>query len=263
MERQDGTASLKSIPVFLAGVFFLSIPFWTLGAVVDKPLLPGLPISALMVIVPTLVAAFVTARRRGSAAVWALFRRAIDIQQLSPWAWPVALCTMPTVMLASGLWLTVSGQDIPQFEFNPGQTVILLGVFFLAATAEEIGWTGFATDPLLRSTGIFTTGLLIGAAAALWHFIPLTQADRSISWIAWWTLGTVMRRILMVWVYARGGGSVFGASLFHAMSNVSWMLFPIMGSHYDPRSTALASTLIVVLVAAIETMSRARSGADS
>jgi hypothetical protein len=31
---------------------------------------------------------------------------------------------------------------------------------------------------------------------------------------------------------------VFAASLFHAMCNLSWMLFPSYGSHYDPRIVA-------------------------
>jgi len=38
-------------------------------------------------------------------------------------------------------------------------------------------------------------------------------------------------------MYNNDGGSVFGAAVCHAMINVSWMLFPNYGSHWDPRIT--------------------------
>lgn len=47
------------------------------------------------------------------------------------------------------------------------------------------------------------------------------------------------------------GGSVFAAALFYAMRNVSWLMFPNFGSHYDPRVagpiTALAAGLVTLL----------------
>lgn len=39
------------------------------------------------------------------------------------------------------------------------------------------------------------------------------------------------------------------ARLFHAMTNVSWQLFPNNGSHYDPRITGLIVTAVAALVA--------------
>ncbi len=60
--------------------------------------------------------------------------------------------------------------------------------------------------------------------------MPLLQAQRSTSWIAWWSLGTVSSRVLIVWVCNNAGKSVFAASLFHAVENLSWLWFPAMGS---------------------------------
>ena len=85
---------------------------------------------------------------------------------------------------------------------------------------------------------------------AIWHWVPLIQADRSLSWIAWGSLGTVAQRVLIVWLYNNTGKSVFAAALFHDMSNVSWQLFPNYGSHWDPRIVGL----IVAFVAAIVTI---------
>ena len=65
------------------------------------------------------------------------------------------------------------------------------------------------------------------------------QAHRSPAWIAWWCLSTVAVRVLIVWLYNNTGKSVFAEALFHGMINVKCFLFPIYGSHYDPRITDL------------------------
>jgi len=49
-------------------------------------------------------------------------------------------------------------------------------VFFVSALAEEIGWTGYATEPLMHRWGIVSASLLLGLVWSVWHFIPLLQA---------------------------------------------------------------------------------------
>ncbi|MEU1631105.1 CPBP family glutamic-type intramembrane protease [Streptomyces sp. NPDC020096] len=46
-------------------------------------------------------------------------------------------------------------------------------VFLLAAACEELGWSGYATDPMLRRWGLLTTGVLLGGFWGLWHVVPL------------------------------------------------------------------------------------------
>ena len=55
-------------------------------------------------------------------------------------------------------------------------------------------------------------------------------------------------RVLITWLYNNTGGSVFVAVLFHAMINVTWQLFPINGSYYDPRVTGLITAAVAVIV---------------
>ena len=66
--------------------------------------------------------------------------------------------------------------------------------------------------------------------------------------IAWWSLGTVAYRVIITWLYNNTGKSVFVAVLFHAMINVTWQLFPINGSYYDPQVTSLIGAAIAVVV---------------
>jgi hypothetical protein len=74
------------------------------------------------------------------------------------------------------------------------------------------------------------------------------QADRSLVWIAWQCLTLVASRVLHVWVYNNAGKSVFITALGHAISNISWQLFPNQGSHYDPRITGLLTASAAIMV---------------
>ncbi len=230
---------------FFVLMFLLSVPFWAYGALLGDQLLPGLPLSALMVVCPAIAAGVLAFRADGSAGLTALLRRAVDAPRMRAWAWPVAVGTMPLVMALSAVALMVSGRTLPPAEISLVQVVGLLALFLLAATLEELGWTAYATGDLVKRQGMVVAGLIIGTVAVVWHLIPLLQVDRPWDWIAWWALGTMARRQIIVWLYVRGGKSVFSASLFHAMNNVSWMLFPVMGSHYDPVTTALILCLLV------------------
>ncbi len=88
--------------------------------------------------------------------------------------------------------------------------------------------------------------IIIGVVWAAWHWVALVQADRSAEWIFWWTLWTVALRILMVWLYNTSGESVFGISAFHAMTNVSWQIYPVQGSYFDPEVAALVAGVVAV-----------------
>jgi hypothetical protein len=67
----------------------------------------------------------------------------------------------------------------------------------------------------------------------------------------------------MVWLYQHAGKSVFAATIFHAMINLSWQLFPINGSFYDPQVFAFATLgLAVVMFVARRLVTRGRTSAE-
>ena len=108
---------------------------------------------------------------------------------------------------------------------------MLFAVFFVAALCEELGWAGYVTDPLQVRFGALGGSLLLGVVWAVWHFIPLLEAQRALVWIAWWSLGTVSSRVIITWLYNNTGRSVFVATLFHTMMNITWQLFPTNGDY--------------------------------
>jgi uncharacterized protein len=104
--------------------------------------------------------------------------------------------------------------------------------------------------PLMRRRGWRTSAssLTIGLIWAVWHYIPLLEAGRTPAWIAWWSLGTVAARAIIVWLYDNTGGSVLAAAVFHDMVNVTYSLFPANGSYYNPAVTGVIEAAIAVAI---------------
>jgi uncharacterized protein len=126
---------------------------------------------------------------------------------------------------------------IPEIAF--GQTFLYFAAFFIGAIGEELGWQGYAYPRLRNSTPVFGSALILGIIWALWHVVPFVEMGRSTNWITWHLLGTVALRFIIVWLFERTGKSILVAVLFHTMINLTWALFPIEGSFYDPLVTFL------------------------
>lgn len=237
---------------FFLLVFTLSIPFWLLGATTELQLLPGLPVSSLMVLSPLLAASILVYREHKFEGLVQLITRAVDFRRVGAKIWfaPIILL-MPGIMLLSYGLMHLMGLPLPVAQFPVLGALVMFLLFFIAAVCEELGWSAYAIDPMQDRLGALRAGILLGLIWAAWHVIPLLQADRSTAWISWWCLGTVAQRVLIVWLYNNTGKSVFAAILFHAMSNISWQLFPNYGSHYDPRITSLITLIVAVTVAMI------------
>jgi hypothetical protein len=239
LSNSSTTANRSPLKFFLL-VFALSVPFWVLGAVTGLQLLPGLPVSSLMVFSPLLAASILVYRENKAEGVKALLRRSFDYPRLRAKTWYIPIIfLMPAIMVMTYGLMRLTDFPLPRPQFPVLTALALLLASFVAALGEELGWTGYIMDPLQDRWYAVQAGIILGLVWALWHIIPLMQAHRSLAWIACWSLGTVAARILYVWLYNNTGKSVFAAALFHATGNVSWLLFPNLGSHYDPCVTGL------------------------
>lgn len=243
------TVRSTSLLTFFLLVFALSLPFWLAGALTAFQLLPSLPVSALMVVCPVTAAVILVSREHPSGGVKELLERAFDFQRVKAKRWygPTILL-MPGIMVLSYSTLRLMGVPLPAPVFSVGTILALLAAFFLGALGEELGWSGYAIAPLQERFGALWGALLLGGVWAGWHVVPLLEAHRSLSFIVWWSLGTVASRVIIVWLYNNTGRSVFIAALFHAMINLTWQLFPINGSSYDPRVTSVILAIVAVVV---------------
>jgi membrane protease YdiL (CAAX protease family) len=221
---------------FFLLVFALSVPLWLIGAVTPLQLLPGLPVSSLMVFCPLIAASILVYGEDKTTGVTELLKRSFDYRRIRAKVWYV-----PTVLLMPGIAILAYGLmrlvrlPLPTPQFPGLAVLVMFLVFFIAALGEEVGWSGYV----------------------------FAQADRSPTWIAWQCLTLVASRVLLVWLYNNTGKSVFATALCHAMQNVSWQLFPNQGSHYDPRITGLITALAAVIVTVVwgsRTLARIRNG---
>lgn len=241
-----------SLALFFVLVFVVAIPFYIAGALTSVRLLPGLPVSALILICPTLAASIVMYREKGPAGVRALLKRSLDFNRLHPKTWLVPiLFLMPAVTILEYVLMRALDLPLPAPHVSLQRGALLLAPLFVAALAEELGWSGYAIEALQARWNALTSALLLGSVWAVWHVVPLIQAGRSPTWIAWWSLGTVALRVLMTWLYSSAGRSVFGAALFHSTINLSWQMFPNDGSHWDPRLNAILISACAIAVTLI------------
>jgi membrane protease YdiL (CAAX protease family) len=205
------------------------------------------PYSLVMVANPLVAAALLTWREAGPAGVKRLLARAFDYRRIEhrSWYFPILLL-MPALMALEYAWLRWTGAPVMPVGVPLPMLSAYLLVFLALAIGEEVGWSGYALDPVQERYGALAAGVLIGAVWGLWHLVPYLLANTP-SWAAGQFATTVLIRVLMVWIYNNTGGSVFGMVLFHAIINLAEV--PDYGFRYDPvlMSLLLAVTTAVVV----------------
>ena len=234
---------------FFAWVLALSVPFYVWGVLAPVRGLPfGLPATAAMVVVPALLATIMTAPRRGTATGRALWRRVLDTDRIEDTrCLAAAVLIMPLTSFAAYVSMALLGLPLPDALHVPLEQIpLMIMVYVIGAVFEEIGWTAYATEPLQERHGVLGGGIVIGLVWALWHVVPWWFGQRhALSWVAGQAAATVLTRVIMGFIYARCGRSLFLAIIFHAMINISYSLFPNSGSHYNP--IVLASVLMPIV----------------
>jgi membrane protease YdiL (CAAX protease family) len=228
---------------FFLLVFALSIPFWLM-----QP--RDWPISA-SVGAPLLAALILVYREEGGGpGVRRILSRVFDQWRIRNKIWNVPIIfLMPLIYLLTYLVMCLMGLPFPDEPYFPFLLIPLLFVlFFIFAIGEEVGWTGYVTDPMQERWSALTSSIILGLVTAIWHSVPLIQMGRTPTWIAWWALSSVSIRILTVWVYNNTRRSLFAAILFHAMNNLSFALFPNYGSHWNPAVDGVITAIAAVIV---------------
>ncbi|MFJ2894122.1 CPBP family intramembrane glutamic endopeptidase [Streptomyces sp. NPDC087218] len=253
----DREAGRRRTPlVFFALVTVASVPFWALAALVDStgraPI--GLPVSALMFVCPVAVASVLIHRREGRAGVVRLLKRAADFSRAPrKGRYVAAVVLMPAIAVTAWLIAGLPGAGTGDSSLPLAAVPVLAVLFLIAAAAEELGWTAYATDPMLRRWGAVNTGVLLGVFWGAWHLVPLIQAHHGAVWIVGWFATTVAVRVVMVLLHLSTGRSVLSVICVHASLNVCAAMTPGYGldrmSLITGGLTVLTAVLVAVLVA--------------
>jgi uncharacterized protein len=256
LPAEPGTQRGRRSPLrFFVLVFALSTPFWLLGAVTGRRLTADLPISSFIWVCPAVAAWILVYRENGAAGVTELLGSALDVRRVKAKGWfAPALLLTPGVLALTYPVMRWLGLPLPTVRVPVLAAVGVFLGFLVAAEFEELGWSGYALDPLQERWNAFRAAVLLGSVCAVFHYVPLLQQGRSAGWIAWWSLFTVAHRVLITWIYNNTGRSVLAAALMHTMTNLLWigpfLDFGPGGYPYDAqRISALLMTVAAAAVA--------------
>jgi membrane protease YdiL (CAAX protease family) len=260
-----GASSKRSPLKFFLLVFVISAPFFLMGPIAEEklPLPFNLPVDALVLVCPMIAALILVHRENGSDGVKQLLKRSLDYKRIKRKIWYVPIFfLMPGIIVLEYGLMKLMGMSIPNFHFPVLMLPAFFVLFFIGAIGEEMGWTGYATDPLQDQWTAIDASLILGTVWAIWHVTPFVQAQYTPIWVLGQSVTTVALRVLIVWIYNNTGKSVFAAIAFHAMANVSELvLFPIYGSYYDPAIAFIimaVTAAIVIFLWGPETLARFR-----
>lgn len=139
-------------------------------------------------------------------------------------------------------------QAIPDVQspiyFIPG----LFLTFFILGFGEEVGWMGYAFDPMQKKSGSIKASIVLGLIWALWHlpfYIFMVDDFSSILFMLICLFGI---RIILARIYNNTNQSVFAVICAHSIFNVSISVTP---NYQIPSGIILTSVLIMITVVVI------------
>lgn len=255
-------AERSALPFFVL-VLALAAPLWLVSDRLGVIGALRIPVSDLaLAFTPMLVALGLTAWRGGLREAAALLGRAFNPASIRGARWAtVALLLPPLVYLASWSLMRLSGADHPIPTPNLPRLALLLALFLLLAAGEEVGWMGYAFEPLQRRFGPLGASLLIAIPWWLGHLPSMAAIGVSVGDMGWWILGALGLRVIMTWLYNGSGASLFAMVLFHALLNLSRIaVFPSVGAHYIGAYQAVAYLLVGATAAVVLWATHGRLG---
>jgi len=228
----------------------LYIPFVVFARV---QVLPNTSLVNFGALIPTMAALILIYRENKISGVKELLKRSFDFQRIKSKIWylPIFLLYPCIVAVQYGIAI-MFGLQVPSPHFSFWIPIMFV-IVFIAALGEELGWMGYAFEPMQERLGTLKASVLLGVVWAAIHIPLFSVAGASPYWIMWQCIYIAVTRVLFVWIYSNTGKSLFAVSAIHATFNISWQFFPPSGgllvpSFYDPRNLALTVIILTVIV---------------
>jgi membrane protease YdiL (CAAX protease family) len=235
-------------------VYGLSAPFWILQTFIKQSGLPlNIPITDIFAaFMPLAAACILVGREGGSSEVRALLGRVFDFRRITKVRWYAVIFLLPVVIFAA-IYLILLTLNMPlpnDWNVSLFAIPLLLTFFFLGAIGEEVGYMGYAFEPMQKRFGALSAALFMGVPWAVWHYPSILEQGHGFVWILWGTLGTVAFRIILVWIYNNTNASLFACIVFHALYNTGRVIFP-QGNGLNPLVDHPAVHYLVIAVIAL------------
>ena len=227
----------------------MSTPFWILSTFIAKSWLPdNIPVTDIgAALTPTVAAMILRYRENGVSGVWALLQRTFDFRRIKKRRWLVtAALLFPLLYVVTYFAMRLLSLSVPS-AWHPSPTLgAVFILFFIAATAEELGYTAYATDALQMRVSALSAALIIGPIWALWHFPSMMQMGQSAQLMAWGFFVTIAFRVISIWIYNNADRSVFAVILAHAVGNTARTGFPGGRNAYEIGHGAVAYSIVIL-----------------
>jgi membrane protease YdiL (CAAX protease family) len=243
----------KSLTAFFLLAFALYVP---VSIYADVQVFPNWALINFGAFIPMLVALILVYRENGTASMIELLKRPFDFKRIKSKKWylPIFLTIPITVLGQYGLALSL-GLPVSSPYFAPGMPLIFV-ILFIAAIGEELGWMGYAFEPMQERFGGLKASILLGIIWALIHIPLFTASGMSTFWIASQLVYIAATRVLIVWIYNNTGKSIFAVVVMHTLFNTVWFLFPrnedwvslARPVFYNPTNLALITIVLATIV---------------
>ena len=205
---------------------------------------------------PLVAALLLTGILDGRAGLAGLWKRMLIWRVHPGWYVFAFLGTVVVALGAIGIHVALGGKT-PQFN-DPAQLYLVIPVFlyvlFLSVAGEETGWRGYALPRLQERWGELPASLVIGLVWGVWHLPLFWMAGDFHSQIPFglFLLQDVALSVVMTWLFNGTGGSLLLVHLFHAASNTTIGVLPILpqdtGGDIRPLGIAVALLSIVAVI---------------
>lgn len=251
LDKNKGISSKRSPLKFFILVYALSIPLWTINVIFPIKLpVDNLPVTDIVAtFTPMIVASILVYRDERLLGVKNLLKRAFDYKRITKKVWYVPIIILiPFIYVLTYVIMYLVGLPVPTVWNLPILTPLLFIAFFFAAAGEELGYTGYVTDPMQVRYTALTASIIIGLIHGVWHFPSEISIGQTLGLIIWGgVILAISFRILTVWLYNNTGKSVFAAILFHAVTNTGRSIFPGSRSAFELGDGAIGYGLIAIV----------------
>ncbi len=263
----DDTSRKRSPLHFFFLVYAISLPFWIANILFPMNLpLDNLPVTDIGATFAPMIAAIILVYREGEpGGVRRFLARIFDYKRITRKIWYVpVIFLMPSLYVLTYLVMRLIRLPVPDVWDVPLSLPLIVGVFFLAATSEELGYSGYVTDPMQARYSALNAALIMGTIHSVWHWPSMIAMGQPWGLFVMGSLLTVGFRVLTVWLYNNTGSSVFATILFHTVTNTGRSIFPGSRSAYElgdgivGYSIILLAAVVVVFLWGAETLSRFR-----
>ncbi|MGB7785546.1 MAG: CPBP family intramembrane glutamic endopeptidase [Salinimicrobium sp.] len=226
------TTSSKNLKQFFLFSFFFSWFVW-IGMIIFEPAEQlFIPLLFLGAFGPSLGACLLIAFSSDPAQKKDFWKRLLGFKRVSLKNYLFIFLIFPLILSVGYGCMNFFGMEIPSFssffegiDSISGFLYLLLFMLLGGPLAEELGWRGFALQPLQEKLGPLKASLLLGSIWILWH-LPLffiegtSQNQKGFGISFWsWSLQLLLISIIFTWVYNNTRRSILAAVLLHLMAN--------------------------------------------